>query len=843
MRRLYTLLLLCGIVIAATTHSPQRAQSSPVAAPGTSDFGSCTHIASRYGDPDSMHVPGAQIANLGIGWAREDFQMSRILENVHNGEGEYEWYFHEQMVKELRGHGVNIIGVLVGPTPSWASVNGCGLNQFCPPKPDVFADFAYEVVSHFKDDVHYWEIWNEPDNPIYWAPVASAAQYTEVLKAGYEAIKRADPSAQVLVAGMVSPAPADKFLEEIHAHGGWDSFDIISLHPYTDPLGPEEGQIAVSGLGKVKGVAEALGEKPIWVTEFGWSTGPSDRIKRGEHVNPQKQAELLVRASTLLRVGGAEKVLLYTLKDVRAPQDPPGRNLYGLIYHAGDNLNYSSVKPAFNAYKTLNEQLAGTRPEKNLKLVRENMALDFESEQKWRSYPPENGELTHAPGQGMNGSTGGQLTYNFTTRGNDYVAYIAEPPIPIGDPSQLGISIRGDGSGHNLKVQILDSEGEKFQFRLGFLQSGGWKTVDPVSINVDDPEILDRRDGRLTYPLSLFAIVIDDEPDSATGQGTVYVDNLISVSGPEVYATRYLQNDGMAVDVLWALQYGVDVNVPTNSSQGTKVDIWGEEEPISAQGGSFSVSLSPSPIYLHHAPADERVTPPEPINPDPDPNEPSDDDEDDEDEDEDEDRDEDDEPKTRNPVDPPAGAQCFDATGYCIHGRIAEYWNENGGLKVFGYPISPQWEQYIEGQWLEVQWFERNRLELHPQNERPYDVLLGRLSEELLLNNKRVWQEEPKSSPQDGCRYFDETGFNVCGRIFEEWRASGLEIDGVPGKSEGENLALFGLPLGDASMEIIEGEQYLVQWFERARFEVHPENPSPFDILLGLLGNETLGGD
>ena len=30
----------------------------------------------------------------------------------------------------------------------------------------------------------------------------------------------------------------------------------------------------------------------------------------------------------------------------------------------------------------------------------------------------------------------------------------------------------------------------------------------------------------------------------------------------------------------------------------------------------------------------------------------------------------------------------------------------------------------------------------------------------------------------------------------------------------------------------------MVQWFERARFELHPENAPPYNLLLGLLGNE-----
>ncbi len=182
--------------------------------------------------------------------------------------------------------------------------------------------------------------------------------------------------------------------------------------------------------------------------------------------------------------------------------------------------------------------------------------------------------------------------------------------------------------------------------------------------------------------------------------------------------------------------------------------------------------------------------------------------------------------------------RCFDATDHCIAGRIGEYWEQNGGLPVFGLPITPQQQESIEGQTLELQWFERNRLERHPENQPPYDVLLGRLGVDVLEQQGRDWQTFPKEQPQEGCRYFEETQFNVCGDILEAWRANGLEFDGQPGKSEAESLALFGLPISPAQPEEIQGQEFTVQWFERARFELHPENQPPYHVLLGLLGNE-----
>jgi hypothetical protein len=186
--------------------------------------------------------------------------------------------------------------------------------------------------------------------------------------------------------------------------------------------------------------------------------------------------------------------------------------------------------------------------------------------------------------------------------------------------------------------------------------------------------------------------------------------------------------------------------------------------------------------------------------------------------------------------------RCFPETGFCIAGRIREFWEQNGGLPVFGFPLGPQHEEVIEGHSLQVQWFERNRLELHPENQRPYDVLLGRLGVDRLEQTGRNWFTFEKSGNRQGCRYFTETDQSVCGNILAYWRSHGLELDGQPGKTEAESLALFGLPVSGEQVETLsDGQQYTVQWFERARFELHPEL-GPNVVLLGLLGSEVRAG-
>ena len=175
---------------------------------------------------------------------------------------------------------------------------------------------------------------------------------------------------------------------------------------------------------------------------------------------------------------------------------------------------------------------------------------------------------------------------------------------------------------------------------------------------------------------------------------------------------------------------------------------------------------------------------------------------------------------------------------------IADFWARNGGLAVFGYPTGAQQAQQVEGRALQAQAFERSRLELHPENAAPYDVALGRMGAELLAKQGRDWKTFPQADPS-APHFFGETGHAIAPQFWDYWSSHGLELDGQPGTAFQESLALFGLPLSEAQSEVnpTDGQPYLTQWFERARFELHPENAgTPSEVLLGLLGRELDAG-
>ena len=174
-----------------------------------------------------------------------------------------------------------------------------------------------------------------------------------------------------------------------------------------------------------------------------------------------------------------------------------------------------------------------------------------------------------------------------------------------------------------------------------------------------------------------------------------------------------------------------------------------------------------------------------------------------------------------------ASTRTFPETGKTVQGRFLQYWNDNGGLAQQGYPISDEMQEKsdTDGKTYTVQYFERAEFEMHPENQPPNDVLLSLLG---VFRYKEKYPngapgQQPNTSP--GSVVFKETGKRLGGVFLDYWQSHG-------------GLAQQGLPISDEFTEKsdLDGKTYTVQYFERAVFEKHPENPPPYDVLLSQLG-------
>ena len=175
-------------------------------------------------------------------------------------------------------------------------------------------------------------------------------------------------------------------------------------------------------------------------------------------------------------------------------------------------------------------------------------------------------------------------------------------------------------------------------------------------------------------------------------------------------------------------------------------------------------------------------------------------------------------------------------TGHSIDPRFQRYWQSNGGLAQFGFPISEPFYEVNpdDGKIYLVQYFERNRFEHHPELAgTAYEVLLGLIGShygaQAQLRQPGPFARQSGAS-EPGQLYFAETGHTLRNSFKRHWQSTG-------------GLAQYGYPISEEFYEVNpdDGQTYVVQYFERARFEWHPElMGTPYEVLLGLLGNQLL---
>jgi hypothetical protein len=159
-------------------------------------------------------------------------------------------------------------------------------------------------------------------------------------------------------------------------------------------------------------------------------------------------------------------------------------------------------------------------------------------------------------------------------------------------------------------------------------------------------------------------------------------------------------------------------------------------------------------------------------------------------------------PSVPNPPPAKPRQRFFAETGQFVNGDFLTYYETQSGVSTLGLPISSEFEEKSRT----VQYFEKGRLELYPENDWPYRVQPGLVGLELygkvdppVANLAAPW------SPNQ--RYFPETGHMVTNAFLSYLDANG-------------GADALGYPISETMQE---GDT-IVQWFQRAKLEWHPEN-------------------
>jgi large repetitive protein len=536
-----------------------------------------THEADRAAEQARL-MEGAWIRQ-----AREGFDWNR----VEPRKGWHDWAPFDQAVELARAHNVSLVGVL-GYSAAWASSAPSGApapdRQFYPPRSNAdFAAYARAVVARYKDRVKVWEVWNEPNLATFWKPAPNAGAYAALLKSAYAAIKAEDPSATVLVGGL---AAADlPYIKGLHSSGAWAAFDGLAIHTYV--AGQPESSMIPTWLDNTRAYVASKGDKPIWITELGWSTyAGSGSGYIG--VTESQQAEYTARAYLMAARAGVAGVFAYNLVEVGTSSTSKLHN-YGLVEQGGRR------KPGYGALRRIAEALdqgtTGGVADPDAALRKTASGLD--STTGWAVSPLGGGSASISRSTSVRhaGSASIQLKYSFTASSTG-AELRTNIPLP-GSATSVSLWVHGDGSANPVYLKVMDKTGETFQAAVGSLQDG-WQRLtlyaDGGDINWSHKG--GDNDGRFDYPISLRNVFVFR---GGIGQlsGTVQFDTLQADYGPRVRGVVASRRNGN-VQALYSLDGSVTQAVPVPGSNAWLIDGWTSTR-LTPSGGKVDVALNAMP--------------------------------------------------------------------------------------------------------------------------------------------------------------------------------------------------------------------------------------------------------
>ena len=303
----------------------------------TSLFGVCGgdlfHIS-----PDEHQTIGktrlSQQARVGAMWGQIEFLRSQIEPE----RGQWDFAKADSAMKILQDHKIQLLGILDYST-DWMKGSAPSTEEDL----ESFGRYVEEITRRYRDQILYWEVWNERNTIHFRGPKLETKEYVQILKTAYAAIKKTAPEKQVIGIG-TSPVELS-FIEDALKMGAGDYMDIISIHANQDLLptngSPSFGSDKIRTLGRMLQTYNC--PRPLWITECGWQT-------RG-FISERTQAVYLVKSHVLaLAEGLVEKIYWHNLTDTGERDSPEGEH-FGLVHKD------LTPKPSYVSYYTMVEHL------------------------------------------------------------------------------------------------------------------------------------------------------------------------------------------------------------------------------------------------------------------------------------------------------------------------------------------------------------------------------------------------------------------------------------------------------------------------------------------------------
>ena len=305
---------------------PRTAPAVPVAHAGVNPFGINVFLeqeAEEWKRERALQM----IADAGFHWVRQEFPWEDI--EIH-GKGDFEdrrhephrsaWEKYDNIVELAEKHGLEVVPRLSNP-PAWTRALTDTIGTYAPPDDLAdWGDYVTAVVSRYRGQIRYYQLWNEPNIYNEWGeqPVDPEG-YTHLLCEGYRSAKEADPDA-VIISGALAPTvelhpgPGPGlgmrdlvFLQRMYDAGAADCFDILAVNDYMLWSGPTDRRMRPLNINfsrpiYIRDIMVANGDtaKPIWISEMNSNAVPNDPdivdVGRFGQVTPEQQARYAVLA-------------------------------------------------------------------------------------------------------------------------------------------------------------------------------------------------------------------------------------------------------------------------------------------------------------------------------------------------------------------------------------------------------------------------------------------------------------------------------------------------------------------------------------------------------------------
>jgi hypothetical protein len=351
-------LAFASVGVAPTSAQPKAAPTRFVYLPVVMRFQAMPFGAETSRGWMANTMVGDRARQLGIRWVRLNAVSWRLVQPARGAPYDVSGLsIFDRDLQAALAAGLTPV-VIVHDSPAWATINQPYPTSCGAVRPDRLADFALFMgwlATHYQNSVRYWEIGNEPDvdprlvtaDNVFgcWGdiddPYYGGEQYGNMLKVVTPAIKRANPSAQVVIGGLALVTPnttspdhgkPENFFEGILRSGAGNSFDLVAYHsypPYTNQpldydydLDPHGDWAALGGatLGKAKYLRAVMGKygvnKPLALNETGLTcpTPPDGYCAGAGPTFYQAQADYALRMMTRAWSIGVQQIVWYTLQ-------------------------------------------------------------------------------------------------------------------------------------------------------------------------------------------------------------------------------------------------------------------------------------------------------------------------------------------------------------------------------------------------------------------------------------------------------------------------------------------------------------------------------------------------